>query len=118
MVFDVQNIPVTGFPSQVFYVSLHLAAKARHIHITPVIEVVSLALAIAMVRSSSLATVLPASSFRKVVNAGTLIAVSIDREEIHGALSIILSADRSLSEAERIILQELIYGVKNGENRN
>ncbi|MDS7594263.1 LysR family transcriptional regulator [Agrobacterium tumefaciens] len=84
------------------------AAKARKISITPVIEVGSLALAIAMVRSSRLCTVLPASSVRKDVEAGLLATVPIRRDEVPGALSIIFSSDRALSDAERTIIQELV----------
>ncbi|WP_018897766.1 LysR family transcriptional regulator [Rhizobium sp. 2MFCol3.1] len=90
------------------------AAKARKISITPVIEVGSLALAIAMVRSSRLCTVLPASSVRKDVEAGLLATVPIRRDEVPGALSIIFSSDRALSDAERTIIQELVRAFKSG----
>jgi DNA-binding transcriptional LysR family regulator len=84
------------------------AAKARNINVAPVVEVGSLALAIAMVRIAPLCTVLPASSVRKDVEAGLLVTIPISPDEVLGALSIIFSVDRSLSEAERVIVQELV----------
>jgi DNA-binding transcriptional LysR family regulator len=84
------------------------AAKARHLPLKPVIEVGSLALAIAIIRSAPLCTILPASSVQKDVEAGLLVTIPISRNEVPGALSIIFSADRSLSEAERTIVQTLV----------
>lgn len=89
------------------------AARARNIHITPVIEVGSLALAIAIVRTAPLCTILPASSVQRDVEAGRLAAFPIREEDIGGALSIIFSSSRSLSEAERYLVQALITIFKN-----
>ncbi|MDO1582507.1 LysR family transcriptional regulator [Rhizobium oryzicola] len=85
--------------------SLMQVARARNCSLNPVIEVGSLALAIAIVRHSPLCTVLPASSVRKDVKAGLLKARRIRRDEIPGALSVIFSASRSLSEPERVLIQ-------------
>jgi DNA-binding transcriptional LysR family regulator len=72
------------------------------------VEVGSLALAIAMVRRAPLCTILPASSVRQDIEAGDLVAVPINQEELSGALSLIFSVERELSEAERAIVQEFI----------
>ena len=85
--------------------SLMQVARARNCALNPVIEVGSLALAIAIVRHAPLCTVLPASSVRKDVGAGLLKARRIRRDEIPGALSVIFSASRSLSEPERLLIQ-------------
>ena len=84
------------------------AARAKSLHLRPVIEVGSLALAIAMVRQAPLCTILPASSVRQDIEAGNLIAVPINQDELSGGLSVIFSAERSLSEAERTIVQEFV----------
>lgn len=84
------------------------AARERSLRVRPVIEVGSLALAIAMVRQAPLCTILPASSVRADIEADNLVAVPIRVEEVSGALSVIFSADRELSEAERIIVQEFV----------
>lgn len=84
------------------------AARERSLRVKSVIEVGSLALAIAMVRQAPLCTILPASSVRADIEAGNLVAVPIRQEEVSGALSVIFSADRELSEAERIIVQEFV----------
>jgi len=84
------------------------AARARSLRLRPVVEVGSLALAIAMVRRAPLCTILPASSVRQDIEAGDLVAVPINQEELSGALSVIFSVERELSEAERAIVQEFI----------
>ncbi|KQT51835.1 hypothetical protein ASG47_02855 [Devosia sp. Leaf420] len=84
------------------------AARERGLRLKTVVEVGSLALAIAMVRQAPLCTILPPSSVRADIEAGNLIAVPIRHEELSGALSVIFSADRELSEAERIIVQEFV----------
>jgi DNA-binding transcriptional LysR family regulator len=88
------------------------AAQARKLQLIPVVEVGSLALAIAMVRTAKLCTVLPSSSVRKDVEAGLLVAVPISNEDLSGKLSVIFSVNRSLSVAERIIIQELVHVFK------
>lgn len=85
--------------------SLMQAASARNCSLMPVIEVGSLALAIAIVRRSPLCTVLPASSVLKDVEAGLLKVGRIRRDEVPGSLSVIFSADRTLSEPERLLIQ-------------
>lgn len=110
---EVCRLPlVLGIRQLSIHQNFALAAKARNIHITPAVEVGSLALAIAMVRNAPLCTVLPASSVRKDVDAGLLVTVPINRNEVAGTLSIIFSADRSLSDAERLIVQELLNSFK------
>ena len=90
------------------------AARERSIRVKAVIEVGSLALAIAMVRQAPLCTILPASSVRQDIAAGNLIAVPIRQEDVPGALSVIFSAERELSEAERTIVQELVREFRQG----
>lgn len=82
------------------------AARQRSLRLRPAVEVGSLALAIAMVRKAPLCTILPASSVRQDIEAGNLQAVPIKQDELFGALSVIFSAERELSEAERSIVQE------------
>lgn len=84
------------------------AARERALRVKSVVEVGSLALAIGMVRQAPLCTILPASSVRADIEAGNLVAVPIRHEEVSGSLSLIFSADRELSEAERIIVQEFV----------
>lgn len=84
------------------------AARKHKLHPRPAIEVGSLALAIAMVKQARLCTILPASSVRQDIAAGTLTAIPITHPELAGALSVIFSADRSLSEAERTIIENLV----------
>lgn len=84
------------------------AAARQNLHPKPVIEAGSLALAIAMVTQARLCTILPASSVRQDIEQGSLVAVPISQEELSGALSLIFSAERELSEAERIIVQEFV----------
>jgi DNA-binding transcriptional LysR family regulator len=90
------------------------AARERSIKVKAVIEVGSLALAIAMVRQAPLCTILPASSVRRDIAAGNLIAVPIRQDDVPGALSIIFSAERELSEAERTIIQEFVREFRQG----
>lgn len=92
------------------------AARARSLHLRPVIEVGSLALAIAMVRQAPLCTILPASSVRQDIEAGNLVAVPINQDELSGGLSVIFSVDRSLSEAERAIVQGFVRVFRPGRN--
>ncbi|MGV8854691.1 MAG: LysR substrate-binding domain-containing protein [Devosia sp.] len=84
------------------------AAQQRSLRLHSVIEVGSLPLAIAMVRQAPLCTVLPASSVRQDIEAGNLVAIPINQHELSGALSIIFSAERALSDAERTIVQECL----------
>ncbi|WP_445679767.1 LysR family transcriptional regulator [Radicibacter daui] len=105
---DVSELPlVLGSRHLSIHQSFIAAANARHVHIQPAVEVGSLALAIAMVRRARLCTVLPASSVRQDLEAGRLIAVQINPEEISGTLSVIFSAERELSYAERAIINIL-----------
>ncbi|WEK02933.1 MAG: LysR substrate-binding domain-containing protein [Candidatus Devosia phytovorans] len=82
------------------------AAHQRSLRLKPVVEVGSLALAISMVRKAPLCTILPASSVRQDIEAGNLQMVPIRQDELSSALSLIFSAERELSEAERAIVQE------------
>lgn len=91
------------------------AARERALRLEPVVEVGSLALAIAMVRQAPLCTILPASSVRLDIEAGNLIAVPIRQDELSGALSLIFSAERELSEAERIIVAEFVRVFRPGQ---
>jgi DNA-binding transcriptional LysR family regulator len=104
---DVVTLPlVLGRHHLSIHQSFAEAARLRSLRINPVVEVGSLALAIAMVRKAPLCTVLPASSVRQDVALGNLQVVPIRQDELSGALSLIFSAERELSEAERTIVQE------------
>lgn len=104
---DVVALPlVLGRHHLSIHQSFAEAAHQRSLRLKPVVEVGSLALAIAMVRKAPLCTVLPASSVRNDVAAGNLQVVPIRQDELSGALSLIFSAERELSEAERTIVQE------------
>lgn len=106
---DVAALPlVLGRQHLSIHQSLAEAARQRGLHLRPAAEVGSLALAIAMVRMAPLCTILPASSVRRDVETGILKAVPISQDEVPGALSLIFSAERELSEAERIIVQEFV----------
>lgn len=93
------------------------AARERSLKVKAVIEVGSLALAIAMVRQAPLCTILPASSVRQDIKAGNLVAIPIRQEELSGALSVIFSAERELSGAERTIVQEFIHVFRQGSSQ-
>jgi molybdate transport repressor ModE-like protein len=84
------------------------AAALQHIKVQPVMEVGSLPLAIALVRKAPICTILPISSVQQDVAQGRLIAAAIVEDVISGNLSVIFSAERTLSEAEREIIQSLI----------
>ena len=104
---DVVALPlVLGRHHLSIHQSFAEAAQQRSLRLKPVVEVGSLALAIAMVRKAPLCTVLPASSVRQDVAAGSLQVVPIRQDELSSALSLIFSAERELSEAERTIVQE------------
>lgn len=106
---DVVSLPlVLGRHHLSIHQNFAEAARERSLRLQPVVEVGSLALAIAMVRQAPLCTILPASSVRQDIEAGNLLAVPIRQDELSGALSLIFSAERELSEAERIIVQEFV----------
>ena len=71
-------------------------------------EVGSLPLAIAMVRRAPICTVLPVSSVQQDVGDGRLTATAIAEDVVTGKLSVIFSAERSLSAAERAIVTALV----------
>ena len=114
---DVCALPLVLGPR---HLSIHQnfaeAARLRSLRLQPVIEVGSLPLVIAMVRQASLCTVLPASSVRQDIEAGNLVAVPINQDELSGALSIIFSAERALSEAERTIVHEFLRVFRPGRD--
>jgi DNA-binding transcriptional LysR family regulator len=90
------------------------AARNHRQKLQPVVEVGSLPLAVAMVKQAPLCTILPASSVRKDIERGALTVVPIDHEELQGALWVIFSPDRELSEAERSIIQEFVATFREG----
>ncbi|NTE87865.1 LysR family transcriptional regulator [Agrobacterium rubi] len=105
---DVCELPlVLGARHLSIHQTFAAAARARNLVPHPKIEVGSLALAIALVRRASLCTILPASSVQKDLETGRLIAVKINQAQISGTLSIIFSADRELSGAERTVMKTL-----------
>ncbi len=106
---DVCELPlVLGARHLSIHQTFAAAAHARNLVAHSKIEVGSLALAIALVRRASLCTILPASSVQKDLETGRLIAVKINQAEISGTLSIIFSADRELSAAERTVMKSLV----------
>ena len=84
------------------------AARARHLRVEPVMDVGSLPLAIAMVRRLPICTVLPVSSVQQDISSGRLTAAAITEEVIAGSLSVIFSGERTLSDAERTMIQSLV----------
>jgi DNA-binding transcriptional LysR family regulator len=98
------------------HLSIHQAfaetVQERNLRLTVAVDVGSLALAIAMVRQAPLCTVLPASSVRQDLEAGNLVAIPIRQSELSGTLSMIFSADRELSDAERLIIREFVWAFK------
>jgi DNA-binding transcriptional LysR family regulator len=84
------------------------AASARHLRVEPIMDVGSLPLAIAMVRRLPVCTVLPVSSVQQDIGSGRLTAASITEDVIAGNLSVIFSGERTLSEAERTMIQSLV----------
>lgn len=114
---DVCALPlVLGKQHLSIHQSFAEAARAKSLHLRPVIEVGSLALAIAMVRRAPLCTILPASSVRQDIESGNLVAVPINQDELSGGLSVIFSAERSLSDAERSIVQEFVRVFRPGRS--
>jgi DNA-binding transcriptional LysR family regulator len=61
-----------------------------------------------MVRRAPICTVLPASSVRQDLAMGRLRARPISEDVISGNLAVIFSGERTLSDAERSIVQELV----------
>ncbi|MGO7151842.1 LysR family transcriptional regulator [Rhizobium leguminosarum] len=104
---------VCGFPLVlgIKHLSIHqafmAAASARHLRVEPVMDVGSLPLAIAMVRRLPVCTVLPVSSVQQDIDSGRLTAAPITEDVIAGNLSVIFSGERTLSEAERTMIQSL-----------
>jgi len=116
---DVCELPlVLGARHLSIHQSFLAATHARNLEPQSTIEVGSLALAIAMVRRASLCTILPASSVKKDLETGGLVAVRINQKEISGTLSIIFSADRELSGAERAVMKTMveIFGRKHNDS--
>lgn len=114
---DVCDLPlVLGRRHLSIHQSFAEAAQQRSLRLRTVIEVGSLALAIAMVRQAPLCTILPASSVRQDIEAGNLVALPINQDELSGTLSIIFSSERALSEAERSIVQECLRVFRPGRD--
>lgn len=89
-------------------------ARSHGIKLQPAVEVGSLPLAIAMVKQAPLCTILPASSVQQDIHNRSLTVVPINHEELTGALWVIFSAERELSEAERSIIQEFVATFRTG----
>ena len=106
---DVCKLPLVLGPRELSIHQLFLeAARSRRLPVSPVMEVGSLPLAIAMVRRAPICTVLPVSSVQQDVSDGRLTATAIAEDVVTGKLSVIFSPERSLSVAERAIVTALV----------
>ncbi len=106
---EVCALPLVLGPRELSIHQLFLeAARSRRLPVAPVMEVGSLPLAIAMVRRAPICTVLPVSSVQQDVGDGRLTATAIAEDVVTGKLSVIFSAERSLSAAERAIVTALV----------
>jgi DNA-binding transcriptional LysR family regulator len=83
------------------------AAARAGIRLVPRAEVNSLVMALALVADRTMATVMPLGTVRRAVADGELQFNKIVEPEIWRRLSIIYSAERSLSEIERAFIQTL-----------
>jgi DNA-binding transcriptional LysR family regulator len=83
------------------------AAAGAGIRLVPRAEVNSLVMALALVADRTMATVMPLGTVRRAVADGELQFNKIVEPEIWRRLSIIYSAERSLSEIERAFIQTL-----------
>jgi molybdate transport repressor ModE-like protein len=106
---DVCALPLVLGPRELSIHQLFLeAVRSRRLPVSPVMEVGSLPLAIAMVRRAPICTVLPLSSVQQDVQDGRLTATAIAEDVITGKLSVIFSPERTLSVAERAIVTALV----------
>lgn len=106
---EVCALPLVLGPRELSIHQLFLeAARSRRLPVSPVMEVGSLPLAIALVRRAPICTVLPVSSVQQDVNDGRLTATAIAEDVVTGKLSVIFSPERSLSVAERAIVTALV----------
>ena len=83
------------------------AAQDRGISIRPRIEIDALAMMAAVLQRQPMCTILPPSAVRRELAAGELVAHPIIEPTIARRLYMIYSADRSLTEPERELVQML-----------
>ena len=86
---------------------LDAAAQERGFAIKPQLEIDALTMMAAVLAREPLCTVLPPSAVRRELAAGDLVAHPIIEPEIARRLFMIFSGDRSLTEAERDLVQTL-----------
>jgi LysR family nitrogen assimilation transcriptional regulator len=86
---------------------LDAAAQESGLTIKPRLEIDALAMMAAMLAREPLCTVLPPSAVRRELAAGDLLAHPIIEPEVARRLFMIFSGDRSLTEAERDLVQTL-----------
>lgn len=86
---------------------LDAAAQESGLTIKPRLEIDALAMMAAMLAREPLCTVLPPSAVRRELAAGHLLAHPIIEPEVARRLFMIFSGDRSLTEAERDLVQTL-----------
>jgi DNA-binding transcriptional LysR family regulator len=86
---------------------LDAAAQDHGVNIRPRLEIDALAMMAAVLAREPLCTVLPPSAVRRELAAGDLVAHPIIEPEIARRLFMIYSGDRSLTEAERDLVQTL-----------
>ncbi len=86
---------------------IEVAAKERGLQIRPFMEVDALSMVVAILARLPVCTVLPASSIRRELAAGELVAHPIVDPVIARRLYVIYSGERSLSEAERDLVNAL-----------
>jgi DNA-binding transcriptional LysR family regulator len=86
---------------------LDAAAQDRGISIRPRIEIDALAMMAAVLQRQPMCTILPPSAVRRELATGELVAHPITEPTIERRLYMIYSADRSLTEPERELVQML-----------
>jgi LysR family transcriptional regulator, nitrogen assimilation regulatory protein len=105
---DLANLPL-ALPTARFGLRqlLDTAAQDHGISIKPRIEIDALAMMAAVLQREPICTVLPPSAVRRELAAGELVAHPIIEPAIARRLFMIYSADRSLTEPERELVQML-----------
>jgi DNA-binding transcriptional LysR family regulator len=86
---------------------LDAAAQERGVAIKPRLEIDALTMMAAVLAREPLCTVLPPSAVRRELAAGDLVAHPIIEPEVARRLFMIFSGERSLTEAERDLVQTL-----------
>ncbi len=86
---------------------LETAVEERGLRLTPAIEIDSLPMAVAILARLPICTVLPPSAVEREIASGDLVAHQIVEPTIARRLFVIYSGERTLSEAERTLVNTL-----------